>query len=434
MGAHGSPSVDAVDMAEPLKIKPDSTNCETLCVRTNFGLPDSITGTFLKPGGLGRRVMALLHMGCTPFLKVIFSIVRSLPWKLKNIVAVEAWKLWLGLHKMLPASIAQRGMSKTLSIESHAMNNVLWWCRLFPMPVWSMRFGLSQLSTSYPPTVRTEWVASQHTPGLRSAYLHLCPPSNAPPRVLCWAFGGAFISGDVEGNKGIAEHYGRLLGCDVFLVDMRLCPEHKIQDAVLDLYRGYEWLLQKVPPENIIMLGISSGGGSCVRVLQLAASDEVTRREYFGEQSPLPPPLPQPAGAILFGAFVDYTDRQKDPNSSMQRNTATDWIVTQSVIEVVLPLQSSLGGGADKLRMCSPLHQSMKSLCPLFVSVSEHECLIDEDTQLAAKAKDAGVDVVLSTTPFMCHVYQLFSRYLPEAAQEEERICKWVRSRGGVWA
>jgi len=190
-------------------------------------------------------------------------------------------------------------------------------------------------------------------------------------------------------------------------------------------------LLQKVPPENIIMLGISSGGGSCLRALQLAAFDSETRREYFDDRSPLPPALPQPAGAILLGPFVEYTK----VTDSMQRNAEMDWIVSQSAHETMLPLHDVLcGGGMDKRRFCSPLHQSMKGLCPLLVSVSEHEALIDEDVQLAAKAKDAGVDVVLSTQPFMCHVYQLFSNLLPEAAKEEARICDWVRSRGGIWA
>ena len=46
-----------------------------------------------------------------------------------------------------------------------------------------------------------------------------------------------------------------------------------------------------------MMLGISSGGGACLRMLQLAGSNDATRREYFGERSPLPPSLPQPAGA-----------------------------------------------------------------------------------------------------------------------------------------
>lgn len=420
-------------MAKVAKIlrKDDAAKNTDTSLRANFGLPDWLVGTFLRPNGVGRRVMAFLCLVSTPILKANFFIVRQLPWRLKNIVVLASWKLWLGLNRRLPACIAQRGISDKLSIEGHALHNILWFARLFPMPTWMIRFSLSQLSLYYPPKeARTEWVESVHTPGLRSAYLHMSPKSETKPRVLCWVFGGAFISGDVEGNMGLAEHYCRLLGCDAFVIDMRLCPEHTIQDAVLDLYRGYECLLQRFSPENVVMLGVSSGGGAIVRMLQLAGSNEETRKEYFGERCPLPPPLPQPAGAVLLGAFVDYTQ----VTDSMQSNITFDWVVSPSVLEAVLEKQDILCGGPDKRRICSPLYQPMEGLCPLLLSVSEHECLIDEDKALAAKAKEAGVDVVLSTQPFMCHVFQLFSRFLPEAAREEATICDWVRARGGAWA
>jgi len=427
-----SRTIHIIEDAETLqKVKGSVVKDERICLRRNFGLPDWATRTFLKSDGLGRRAVALSLLSLTPFMKIVFHVVRRLPWTLKNSVVVKAWRLWVAVHRLLPASVARRGISDTLSVEAHAMHNVLWWSRLFPAPVWVMRFGLSQLSMSYPPTAHTEWIDSLDTPGLRSAYLHLSPSSETKPRVLFWAFGGAFLSGDVEGNRGIAEHYGRMLVCDVFLVDMRLCPENTVQDAVLDLYRGYAWLLQKVPAENIVMLGISSGGGACLRMLQLAGSDDSTREAYFGERHTLPPALPQPAGAILIGPYVEYTKLTE----SMLENNALDWIVSPSVLELYTPtMQSALCGGVDKLELCSPLHQTMKGLCPLCITVSEHECLIDEDRQLATKAKDAGVDVVLSTKPFQCHVYQLLSLFLPEAAQEEARICDWVRARGGAWA
>jgi len=417
------------------KLKMEDANhaqksCTDLQLRANMGLPDSITRTFLEQGGLGRRVIALANLPFHPLLKVIFFIITKMSWKFKAFCCVNAFKLWLALHKVLPKVIARRAISDSVSLEAHALHNVLWWARLFPVPVWMMRFSLSQLSTSWPPEAQPVWIDSDLTPGLRSAYVRLTSPSETNPRVLFWAFGGAFLGGDVEGNRGLAERFGRLMKCDVFLVDMRLCPENKAQDAVLDLYRGYEWLLQKIPAENVIMLGISSGGGAVLRALQLAKSDDAGRQNYFGERLPLPPALPQPAGAILLGAFVDYTR----VSESMKKNATYDWIVSPSVLEVALPLKEACCGGKDKLEICSPLHQDMQGLCPLMVSVSEHECLIDEDRELAVKAKDAGVDVVFSTRPHMCHVYQVLSRYLPEAQEEEARICDWVRSRGGAWA
>jgi len=257
--------------------------------------------------------------------------------------------------------------------------------------------------------------------------LHIAEGTDKQPNVLMWFFGGAFVGGDVEGNMGIAEHYGRELKCDVFIPDMRLCPENRIQDAVSDAYRAYGWLLDRVASEQVMMLGISSGGGTALRVCQLARAPDSERLEYFGKEEKA---LPQPAGAILLGPFVKYDE----PTPSMRQYTCIDWIVNQSVVEAIEPLKNQMCGGADKVFQCSPLHHSMEGICPLMISVSEHECLIDEDTMLARKATDAGVDVELHLQPHMPHVYQLLAAFLPEARQAEERIMAWVRSKGGAWA
>jgi len=111
-----------------------------------------------------------------------------------------------------------------------------------------------------------------------------------------------------------------------------------------------------------------------------------------------------------------------------------DWVVSQSVAATVIGYGYQLCGGKDNWKKCSPLMHSMEGLCPLMISVSEHECLIDETRQLAAKATKDGVDVTLSTQPYLCHVYQVITQCLPEARAEELRILDWVRSRGGAWA
>eukprot|EP00928_Gymnodinium_smaydae_P047744 TRINITY_DN31889_c0_g1_i1.p1 TRINITY_DN31889_c0_g1~~TRINITY_DN31889_c0_g1_i1.p1 ORF type:complete len:441 (+),score=56.63 TRINITY_DN31889_c0_g1_i1:80-1402(+) len=396
--------------------------------RANFGLPDWLTATFLQPGGTARNLMALSQSSCKPLLQLTFYVFQKLPPSLKSAFVHLLWRGWLKAHKVLPARVVRRGLSDTWSLEAHAMQNVLWWVRLFPAPLWVTRFGLSQVSLTRPPQdARKEWIAvSPETPAVKSLYIHTAPPTLKKPRVLFLIFGGAYLGGSVEGYTGLAEHYGKLMSCDVFIAGMRICPEFTMQDAILDAYRGYEWLLQKVPAENIVCLGVSSGGGICVRMLQLAKSDAEARQSFFGNRCSVPlMPLPQPAGAVLMGAFVEYTKVTK----SMQQNTALDWVVTPGVLELVLSHQSVMAGGRDKLMECSPLYHSMEGLCPLLLTVSAHECLIDENVELAARARTAGVDVRMSVQPYLCHVFQFFSSFLPEAAREESRICEWVRGR-----
>jgi acetyl esterase/lipase len=302
------------------------------------------------------------------------------------------------------------------------------------MNIHMMRFSLGNLSVGELAQERSmTWVESV-TPGLRSLYINFCPFTEEHPKVLFWVFGGAYLSGDIDGNRGIAEGYGRSLGCDVFLVDMRLCPENTVQDAIFDVYHGYAWLIneKKVPPQNIIMYGISSGGGSVLRMLQLCQKhDDIARKDLFGERSPLPPALPQPAGAVLIGPFVDASNVQEN----MAEFSQYDWIVSQSVLELVDDdLKSKMVDDISKVDQAAALMHEMTGICPIIVSSSEHECLIAENTKLVDKLVSAGVDVTFSTRPYLCHVYQLLAHYLPEAAAEKQKICDWIRTRGGVWA
>jgi acetyl esterase/lipase len=395
-------------------------------LRANFGLPDWALSTFLQRGGRGRHAIALAYFACSPMLKFILAIARRMPWALKSAPTMAIWRIWVAFNRVMPACIARRGMSDALSVEAHALHNVMWWNRLLPFPIWYCRAATSSLSIGNPPQEkRVEWIPSAHTEGLCSAYIEIQPSqqTQASRKVLLWAFGGAFVGGDVEGNRGLAEHYGRKLGCDVFVVDMRRAPEHYIQDMVLDIYRGYEWLLSnKARAENIVMLGISSGGGAILRMLQLACGNEQARLDYFEERRPVPPALPQPAGVALLGGCVELT---KISNSILE-NSKYDLFVTPSVLETIVPLQDKACGTTDKLLMCSPLQHSMHGIAPLFLSVSEHETLIDDNLELENKARAAGVDVVLSTPPYMFHIFQLFSSFLPEARAEEQRICDWL--------
>jgi len=402
-------------------------------LRVNMGAPSWLTRTFLEDGGYMKTLFSLLVPIMTPLLKLLFFLVNCIPGRFRHTVTIKAFKLWLALHRRLPPWVVRRGMSDNMSLEAHSLHNILWWARIIPCPIFGMRFGLSQLGNNFPSSAPVEYHDSKHTPGLRSGYVKILPDSVPKEKrpVLLWAFGGAYVSGDVAGNVPVAEHYGRTMNCDVFVVDMRLCPEYQVTDAVLDLYRGYLWLLERVPAENILMLGISSGGGAVLRVCQLARASQQEREEYFGsERGEVPPGAPQPAGAILLGPFVKYTKVE----GSMLDNCKYDLIVSPRVLEAILPSRCVMAGGEDRLVICSPLAQTMEGLPPLMISVSEHECLIDEDLLLAEKAQAAKVDVELSTRPYMPHVYQMLSPFVPEAAEEEQKIFDWMRRRGGIWA
>ena len=229
-----------------------------------------------------------------------------------------------------------------------------------------MRFSLSQLHACHPPDRFPRWASSCDTRatlgkpsngeryGIRGHMYEVChqmktkrtptgfrsPSTEATvedmtvtgyyvqhssqpsQKVIFWIFGGAFLAGDSKGNSGVAEKMGMLCdGRDVFLPDYRLVPEAHLDDAIHDITLAYEYLIYErgVKPDDITLVGVSSGGGLVVLLLQALAKAQKEYKEREGSG------VPMPAGGVVMGPFVDYTE----PKGSMKEYIKHDLIVNQ---------------------------------------------------------------------------------------------------------
>lgn len=148
--------------------------------------------------------------------------------------------------------------------------------------------------------------------------------SRPSEKVILWIYGGAYLAGDSDGNLGIAEKMGLLCGQgdgqvrDIFIPNYRLVPEYNLDDAVHDITLAYEWLIHErgTKPENVVLLGISSGGGLAVLLMQAIAEFQ---RKITNIANIMP------GGAVLMGPFVDYTK----PKGSFSEYTKHDLIVNE---------------------------------------------------------------------------------------------------------
>ena len=142
---------------------------------------------------------------------------------------------------------------------------------------------------------------------------HNSKPSS---KVILWLYGGAYLSGDSKGNLNFAEKIGQQCNyMDVFLCDYRLLPEYTFFDAIYDVCLAYEYLItvQGYHPKDVVLFGISSGGGLLVRLMQriveyqsenvifnVDGSDQTTE-ERIKTMELL---KITPAGALLMSPFV----------------------------------------------------------------------------------------------------------------------------------
>lgn len=157
-------------------------------------------------------------------------------------------------------------------------------------------------------------------------------------KVILWIYGGAYLAGDSIGNIGIAEKMGMLapdgdgMPRDVFVPDYRLVPENHLDDAVHDITLAFEYLVYKrgVQAEDIVLVGVSSGGGLVALLLQALAKAQ--------RQFNLTNCVAMPAGGVMMGPFVDYTE----PKGSMKEFIRHDLIVNQvcmSTHRILLPFR-----------------------------------------------------------------------------------------------
>jgi acetyl esterase/lipase len=63
----------------------------------------------------------------------------------------------------------------------------------------------------------------------------------------------------------------------------------------------------------------------------------------------------------------------------------------------------------------------------LLLQVGTNEVLLDDTTRMAARARDAGVDVILDVTAGVPHVFQTYAGVLDEADQALDRAALFLR-------
>ena len=86
-------------------------------------------------------------------------------------------------------------------------------------------------------------------------------------------------------------------------------------------------------------------------------------------------------------------------------------------------------GDAQTRRTISPVHRAFSGLAPLCVLVSEHEAVYDQVKELINRARAAGVEVDVGMWRYLCHVWPMFTAFLPEARSAVDFACGWINDR-----
>ena len=192
---------------------------------------------------------------------------KHIPLIVKRVLIFGGWKLYRPLHKLILGR--STGMHPSQSLEYHALTTIMWWTRLFPVSPERFRFSLSQLYTCCPnivqaprivhvkesilpllkkeqPNYNIPSVQMDHTT-VKGMYLYHSP-SGYSEYAIFWVFGGAYLSGDVQGNSAAADWVRRKCQMDVFL------PACKFYQALVFHVAFLHCQIQKHAPNQPLLL------------------------------------------------------------------------------------------------------------------------------------------------------------------------------------
>ncbi|MEW2293028.1 alpha/beta hydrolase [Streptomyces sp. NPDC006743] len=239
--------------------------------------------------------------------------------------------------------------------------------------------------------------------------LRVEPASGRRAGTILYFHGGGWVFGSPETALSLTGHLVARTGFQAHSVDYRLAPEHPFPAAIEDTLGAYRALLDGgEDPSAIAFAGDSAGGGLAVTTC-LAARDAG---------------LPLPAALVAFSPGLDATRT----GESMDTKEGIDPVFTRSALEHTGAMY--LAGADPHQPLLSPaVLADLTGFPPMLLQVGTNELLLDDSTRLAARARAAGVDVVLDVTAGVPHVFQAFAGVLDEADEALDRAALFLTQR-----
>ncbi len=232
------------------------------------------------------------------------------------------------------------------------------------------------------------------------------PEGAANPGTILYFHGGSYVFGSPQTSMSLTANLVSRTSIRAASLDYRLAPEHPFPAALDDALAAYRALLDGgVAAKSIAFAGDSAGGGIAVSTCLMI------RRAG----------LPMPAVVVAFSAGLDKTRS----GASMDSKAGVDPILTRESVGYTDAMY--LAGQDPNQELLSPaMLGDLTGFPPLLLQVGTHEILLDDSTQMAERARAAGVDVILDVTAEVPHVFQIFAGVLDEADQALDRAAFFI--------
>jgi len=223
---------------------------------------------------------------------------------------------------------------------------------------------------------------------------------------ILYFHGGGHLFGSPETAMSLTGSLVAKTGFRAFSLDYRLAPEHPFPAAIDDALGAYRALLDGgEDPSAIAFAGDSAGGGLTVTTCLSARAAG----------------LSMPAAIVGFSPGLDGTRT----GESMDTKAGIDPFFTHDSLGYTGAMY--LAGQDPRRELISPaILADVTGFPPMLLQAGTNEVLLDDSTRMAARARAAGVDVILDVTADVPHVFQAFAGVLDEAGQALDRAALFL--------
>ncbi len=241
-------------------------------------------------------------------------------------------------------------------------------------------------------------------------------PDSDRNRRLLYLHGGGYMMGSIKTHRRLVADICRAAGCVALSLEYRLAPEHVFPAPVDDALAGLEYVWANGPDgpseASAVLVGGDSAGGGLALATLLAARERGVR---------------MPSGGIGLSPWADLAAGLEElkgfglDDPTMPDNTAAI-IATQAWAALY-------AGDADrKDPLLSPVFGDYDGICPLLLQGGAVEIGSHNTKRVAARAREAGVEVVAELWDDMWHVFQASAPMLPEGQQAIDRVGEWIKA------
>ena len=244
----------------------------------------------------------------------------------------------------------------------------------------------------------------------------IIPDGGGNGKVILILHGGGYVWPLMDSSREAAIMYSEFTdGSEVINVDYRTAPTDVYPAALEDCVVAYKWILQQgYKGEDILLIGESAGGG-----LVLALS------LYLKEHK-----LPLPKAVVAISPWGDVDDK----SPSRRINLDKDLLLGSKGCSIANQVQKhDYAGNWDlKTPYLSPVYGDYTGFPDLLIQVGTFEVLYDDSVRIYEKAKEAGVNVKLSSYYGMSHCFQELFTKLPEGQIAWQEIRTFMRRSFGL--